>query len=46
MDGGIRLAGNASLDLSDGYWTPHDLRRTGATLMQNFGVSVTVIDRC
>lgn len=27
-------------------WTPHDLRRTGATLMQSLGVSLDIIDRC
>jgi integrase len=29
-----------------GEWTPHDLRRTGATLMQELQVSPDVIDRC
>jgi integrase len=29
-----------------GAWTPHDLRRTGATLMQSLGVSLEIIDRC
>lgn len=29
-----------------GAWTPHDLRRTGATMMQSLGVSLDVIDRC
>lgn len=29
-----------------GEWTPHDLRRTGATMMQKAGVSLDVIDRC
>ncbi len=29
-----------------GAWTPHDLRRTGATMMQGLGVSLEVIDRC
>lgn len=29
-----------------GEWTPHDLRRTGATMMQSLGVSLDVIDRC
>ncbi|WP_208296866.1 site-specific integrase [Massilia sp. CCM 8734] len=29
-----------------GAWTPHDLRRTGATLMQRLGVSLDIIDRC
>lgn len=27
-------------------WTPHDLRRTGATIMYALGVSLDVIDRC
>lgn len=38
-----------SLVLSDGNegdWTPHDLRRTGATLMQELGVPLDIIDRC
>lgn len=30
----------------NGDWTPHDLRRTGATMMQALGVSLDVIDRC
>jgi integrase len=30
----------------NGEWTPHDLRRTGATLMQSLGVSLEIIDRC
>ena len=34
------------LVLSGGEWTPHDLRRTGATLMQSLGVPLEVIDRC
>lgn len=29
-----------------GKWTPHDLRRTGATMMQRLGVFPEVIDRC
>ncbi len=35
LSGGIR-----------GAWTPHDLRRTGAKMMQGLGVSLEVIDRC
>lgn len=35
-----------SLVLSGGRWTPHDLRRTGATLMGDEGVSSEVIERC
>jgi integrase len=34
------------LDGKNGAWTPHDLRRTGATMMQQLGVSPDVIDRC
>jgi integrase len=30
----------------NGDWTPHDLRRTGATMMQALSVSLDVIDRC
>lgn len=30
----------------NGAWTPHDLRRTGATLMQSLGVGLDIIDRC
>jgi hypothetical protein len=30
----------------NGEWTPHDLRRTGATMMQALGVMPDVIDRC
>lgn len=30
----------------NGEWTPHDLRRTAATMMQALGVSLDVIDRC
>jgi integrase len=30
----------------NGEWTPHDLRRTGATMMQQLGVPPDVIDRC
>ncbi len=35
-----------ALALAGGKWTPHDLRRTGATLMGDLGVSSEVIDRC
>lgn len=31
---------------TNGAWTPHDLRRTGATMMQALGVNLDVIDRC
>ncbi|MGB3426145.1 MAG: site-specific integrase [Castellaniella sp.] len=33
-------------DGANGEWTPHDLRRTGASTMQALGVSLDVIDRC
>ncbi|NMZ60981.1 tyrosine-type recombinase/integrase [Pseudomonas nitroreducens] len=29
-----------------GEWTPHDLRRTGATMMQELRVALEIIDRC
>ncbi len=35
-----------SLLLSGGGWTPHDLRRTGATIMGENGVMPEVIERC
>ncbi len=41
FDNNLVLAGG-----SRGAWTPHDLRRTGATMMQALGVSLEVIDRC
>jgi len=31
---------------ANGAWTPHDLRRTAATMMQALRVSPDVIDRC
>ena len=30
----------------NGAWTPHDLRRTSATIMQSLGVALEIIDRC
>jgi integrase len=30
----------------NGEWTPHDLRRAAATMMQALGISPDVIDRC
>lgn len=41
FDNALVLSGGAN-----GEWTPHDLRRTGATMMQGLGVSLDVIDRC
>ena len=35
-----------ALILSGGSWTPHDLRRTGATLMGENGVTPEIIERC
>jgi integrase len=40
-DNTLVLAGGVN-----GEWTPHDLRRTGATMMQALGVSLDIIDRC
>ena len=37
---------NNSLVLGDEDWTPHDLRRTGATMMQKLKVSREVINLC
>jgi integrase len=31
---------------ANGEWTPHDLRRTGSTMMQALGVDLNTIDRC
>lgn len=30
----------------DGNWTPHDLRRTGSTMLQSMGEDPDMIDRC
>jgi len=35
-----------ALKLSGGKWTPHDLRRTGATIMGGLGIRPDVIERC
>lgn len=35
-----------SLRLSGGHWTPHDLRRTAATIMGHCGVLDQIIERC
>ena len=39
-----RAKATTALTLPGGRWTPHDLRRTGATLMAQLGVSGDVID--
>lgn len=41
-----RCKASGVLLLSGGPWTPHDLRRTGATLMGELGVLGDVIERC
>ncbi|MCV2358873.1 site-specific integrase [Paucibacter sp. TC2R-5] len=35
-----------ALTLAGGHWRPHDLRRTGATLMADLGALPDVIERC
>ena len=44
LSGRTKAAG--TLLLSGGSWTPHDLRRTGATMMGELGVTGDVIERC
>lgn len=41
-----RSKDNQALVLIAGKWTPHDLRRTGATIMGNLGTPSDVIDKC
>ena len=41
-----RTKATGALLLSGGSWTPHDLRRTGATTMGELGVMGEVIERC
>jgi integrase len=41
-----RTKKSGSLILSGGKWTPHDLRRTGSTIMGSLGIKPVVIDRC
>jgi integrase len=41
-----RSKATATLLLSGGRWTPHDFRRSGATLMGNLGVRPDVIEKC
>lgn len=45
---GVKGRGKPSdaLILSNGTWTPHDLRRTGATMMGSLGVRPDVIEKC
>ena len=41
-----RSSNVSSLILPRGKWTPHDLRRTGATLMGMLGIRPDVIEKC
>ena len=41
-----RSKDSQALVLSGGKWTPHDLRRTGATIMGDLGVAPDVIEKC
>lgn len=41
-----RTKAAGTLLLPGGAWTPHDLRRTGATMMGELGVMGEVIERC
>lgn len=41
-----RTKHNQALVLTGGKWTPHDLRRTGATIMGNLKVAPDVIEKC
>lgn len=41
-----RSKATGSLCLSGGHWTPHDLRRTAATIMGQCGVLSEIIERC
>jgi integrase len=41
-----RTKNNQTLILPHGRWTPHDLRRTGASLMVELGVMPEVVERC
>jgi integrase len=41
-----RSSQTAALLLPGGKWTPHDLRRTGATIMGNLGIRPDIIEKC
>lgn len=49
-EGKTRMSGRSkhgeALKLDGGKWTPHDLRRTGATTMGNLGIRPDVIEKC
>ncbi len=41
-----RSKDSQALVLTGGKWTPHDLRRTGATIMGDLGINSDVISKC
>ena len=41
-----RSKDNQALALAGGKWTPHDLRRTGATIMGDLGIAPDVTEKC
>jgi|TARA_B110000971_G_scaffold218425_1_gene257156 integrase len=41
-----RSVNTTALMLTGGKWTPHDLRRTGATTMGDLGIRPDVIEKC
>jgi integrase len=41
-----RSQNNQALVLSGGKWTPHDLRRTGSTIMGDLNIQPDVIEKC
>lgn len=41
-----RSSAPEALKLAGGEWTPHDLRRTGATMMARLGVLPAVVEKC
>lgn len=48
--GGVPMSGRSknvdAMVLLEGKWTPHDLRRTGATLMAELGALPDVVEKC
>lgn len=46
MSGRAKAEYSEALVLTGGRWTPHDLRRTGATMMVALGVLPEVAERC
>lgn len=41
-----RTKATGTLILAGGTWTPHDLRRTGASMMAELGILPDIIERC